>query len=76
MRPPVGAGVGVGMAVADATGVGVGVAPIEAMLATTNRSPPITTLALAPSWLMTPVQLTVEPGTSGWAFKIALVPGT
>ena len=52
------------MAVADGTGVGVGAADEDTMLAITNRSPPITTVALGPSWLITPVQLILER-TSG-----------
>ena len=69
-------GVGVGIAVAEGTGVGVGVAEEGAMLATTNRSPNINTVALVPSWLFTPCQLTAEPGMSGWTSMETLVPGT
>ncbi|PKB67696.1 MAG: hypothetical protein BZY81_03990 [SAR202 cluster bacterium Io17-Chloro-G4] len=61
--PGVGTNVGVGVGIAVAEGTGV--APLTAMLATTNRSCRITTVAVAPSWLFAPSQLMAEPAISG-----------
>ena len=72
--PSVGTSVGIGVGIA--TAVGTGVVPIVVIVARTNLSPPITTVALAPSWLLTPDQLIGEPATIGVASMVTVLPGT
>jgi hypothetical protein len=71
-----GADVGVGIAVAAGTGVGVDGVDGDTMEAIGNRSPAIWMLARSPSWLSTPVQTTLEAGSSGTASRVTVDRGT
>lgn len=74
--PGVGTSVGMGVGIAVADGTGVGVWPVKAMFADTNRSPRITTVALAPSRLVVPCQLIADDVMSGVASIVTELPGT
>lgn len=69
-------GIGTGVGVGAMTGVGVGVAGGRSMLADTNRSRFIWTVARKPTWLSTPDQPIWDAVSLGLASMETVAPGT